>query len=99
MANIEERLETLENGLKMTGLTSKEVLTFDETAQFTGLSKSYLYKLTSGQKIPHFKPCGKLVYFNRPELEAWLMQNRVSTTDEIAGKAKTYCITNTKGGR
>jgi excisionase family DNA binding protein len=77
--------------------TSKEVLTFSEAVQFTGYSESYLYKLTSERKIPHSKPTGKLIYFNRRELEAWLLQNRVSTTDEIAGKAQTYCMKNTKG--
>ena len=76
----------------MAGLTSKTVLTFDEAAQFSGLSKSYLYKLTSQQRIPHFKPTGKLVYFNREELEAWLLQNRVSTTEEIEQKAQAYCM-------
>jgi excisionase family DNA binding protein len=77
--------------------TSKEVLTFNEAVQFTGYSESYLYKLTSGQKIPYSKPTGKLIYFNRKELETWLLQNRVSTTDEIAEKAQIYCMSNTKG--
>lgn len=96
--NIQERLETVESAVKMAGLATKEVLTFDEAASFTGLSKSYLYKLTSGQKIPHYKPAGKIVYFNREELQAWLLQNRVSTTDEIASKAQNYCMGNKKGG-
>ena len=88
----EKRLTAVEDGLRMAGLTSKTVLTFDEAAQFSGLSKSYLYKLTSQQRIPHFKPTGKLVYFNREELEAWLLQNRVSTTEEIEQKAQAYCM-------
>jgi len=93
----EERFIALEKSVKMAGLVTKEVLTFDEAAQFTGLSKSYLYKLTSAQKVPHYKPSGKLVYFNRDELTAWLLQNRVQTTDEIAGQALNYC--NRKGGK
>lgn len=94
---LQERVSAIEAGLQMAGLTSKEVLTFEEAAQFTGLSKSYLYKLTSGQKIPFYKPSGKLCYFNREELQQWLMQNRVSTHDEIAGKAQAYCMQ--KGGK
>lgn len=93
----EERLETVEETVKMAGLATKEVLTFAEAALFTGLSKSYLYKLTSGQKIPHYKPSGKLCYFNRVELEAWLTQNRVSTSAEIEEQAQTYCMQNTLG--
>lgn len=78
------------------GLATKKVLSFEEAVQFTGLSKSYLYKLTSQQRIPHYKPSGKLIYFERNELERWLMQNRVSTTDEIESKVQSYCM---KGGR
>ena len=39
--------------------TTKEVLTSDEAARYLGISKSYLYKLTMQQKIPHYKPMGK----------------------------------------
>lgn len=77
----------------------KDVLTFNEASEFTGLSKSYLYKLTSGQKVPHYKPFGKMVYFNRLELESWLQQNKVLTTDEISSKAQSYCMSNKKGGQ
>jgi len=38
---------------------TKEVLTSDEAARYMGVSKSYLYKLTMRQQIPHFKPMGK----------------------------------------
>jgi excisionase family DNA binding protein len=98
MENLEQRIETVESAVKMAGLATKDVLTFDEAARFTGLSKSYLYKLTSGAKIAHYKPSGKMCYFNRLELEAWLQQNRVSTSDEIEAKAQTYCIGSKKKG-
>lgn len=94
---VEQRLEAIEEAVKMAGLAAKEVLTFAEAALFTGLSKSYLYKLTSGQKIPHYKPSGKLCYFNRAELEAWLTQNRISTSAEIEQQAQTYCMQNKAG--
>ena len=61
---------------------TKEVLTSDEAARYLGISKSYLYKLTMRQQIPHFKPMGKMCYFNRVELESWLQSNRVATVDE-----------------
>lgn len=71
--------------------TTKAVLTVDEAARFMGISKSYLYKLTMQQKIPFSKPLGKMMYFDRLELEAWLMSNRVATSDEISDKAQAYC--------
>ncbi|MDR3350215.1 MAG: helix-turn-helix domain-containing protein [Prevotellaceae bacterium] len=95
---LQKKVEELENSIKMAGIATKEVLTFGEAAQFTGLSKSYLYKLTSGHRIPHSKPSGKLVYFDRAELQRWLLQNRVSTTEEVENKAAVYCSTGKKGG-
>lgn len=74
---------------------TKEVLTSDEAAKYIGISKSYLYKLTMRQQIPHFKPMGKMCYFNRLEIEEWLQSNRVSTADEINQRANAYCM---KGG-
>ena len=61
---------------------TKEVLTSDEAAVYMGVSKSYLYKLTMRKQIPHYKPMGKLCYFNRAELEEWLQQNRCATDAE-----------------
>jgi excisionase family DNA binding protein len=75
---------------------TKEVLTSDETAMYMGVSKSYLYKLTMRGEIPHYKPMGKLCYFNRVEVEQWLQQNRVATSTEIADRANQYCM---KGGK
>lgn len=75
---------------------TKEVLTSNEAAQYMGISKSYLYKLTMLGKIPHFKPMGKMCYFNRHELEQWLQSNRVSTNKEISQKAQSICMQ--KGG-
>lgn len=77
--------------------TTKEVLTSDEAASYMGISKSYLYKLTMKQEIPHYKPMGKMCYFNRMELESWLQSNRVATADEISQQAQAYCMK--KGGQ
>lgn len=71
---------------------TKEVLTSDEAASYMGISKSYLYKLTMTQQVPHYKPMGKCVYFNRKELETWLQQNRCATATEINDKANRYCM-------
>lgn len=75
---------------------TKEVLTSDEAAKYMGVSKSYLYKLTMRQQIPHYKPMGKMCYFNRLEIERWLQNNRVSASSEISQQAQAYCMK--KGG-
>lgn len=74
---------------------TKEVLTSDEAARYMGISKHYLYKLTARGEIPHYKPMGKMCYFNRAELEQWLQQNRCATAAEIADRAARHTM---KGG-
>lgn len=77
---------------------TKEVLTSEEAAKYMGISRSYLYKLTMTGEIPHYKPMGKMCYFNRSELEQWLQSNRYATRDEVSQKANTYCMRE-KGGK
>lgn len=72
----------------------KEVLTSAEAARYMGVSQSHLYKLTMGRKVPYYKPMGKVVYFNRLELEKWLQSNRVDSESEIALRAQNYCKQN-----
>ena len=67
-----ERLDRLEKLL----IGRKEVLTFDEASDYTGISRSYLYKLTASRKIPHSKPNGKMVFFDKKKLVDWLLQNK-----------------------
>ena len=62
---------------------TKEVLTSDEAARYMGISRSYLYKLTMTRKIPHYKPTGKVCYFDRRELEDFLRSGRVSMNETI----------------
>ena len=85
---VEERLRIIETLL----LSQKTVLTFDEVAQYTGLSKSYLYKLTSTAKIPCYKPQGKHIYFNKIEIDLWLQRNpsKPLNEDELEEQASTY---------
>ena len=93
----EEIKEIANEVVNNTIFCTKEVLTSDEAAAYMGISKSYLYKLTMKQLIPHYKPMGKMCYFNRVELENWLQSNRVATADEISQQAQTYCMR--KGGK
>ena len=83
-----DRIEVLTNAL----LTNKQTLTINEAAAFAGLAVSYLYKLTSTQEIPHYKPRGKMIYFDRSELENWLKQGKVNSHDAIERKATAHIV-------
>lgn len=68
---------------------SKRVLNIKETSEFTGLTERTIYKKTSGGEIPHYKQAGKL-FFNREELEDWLLENKGFSKDDISRAAATY---------
>ena len=87
--NIEERLDNILMLLRL----SKCVLNIDEVSQYSGLSKSTIYKLTSGNKIPHFKK-SKHLFFDRLEIESWLKSNRINTLDELDQEASNYVTLN-----
>jgi excisionase family DNA binding protein len=71
-------------------LSQKTVFNFDELTVYTGLSKSYLYKLTSTGQIPHSKPNGKVIFFEKILIDQWLLRNRVKTAGEIEMEAATH---------
>lgn len=76
---------------------TKEVLTTDEAAKYLGVSLSCLYKWTMSRQIPHYKsPTGKMCFFNRKEIEAWMMSCKVATQEELEQQAQTL---SRKGGK
>lgn len=86
---IEEILSRIESN---TGESAapKEVLTLEEASEFLGVSKSQLYKLTRTAAIPHYKPNGKYIYFDRAELIEWVKQNPVRTRKQHELDAVRY---------
>lgn len=89
-----EQLKTIQSQLTL----SKAVFNLDEVCNFTGLSKSHIYKRTMQGSIPHFKQ-SKHLYFDRVEIETWLKENRIKTFQEIDQEASTYVTLNRKGGK
>jgi excisionase family DNA binding protein len=91
-----EKLDKIESLFSQ--LPTKEVLNFVEACEFLNLSASYLYKLTSKQELPHYKPNGKKIYFRRGELQEWLLKNRIKPLAEIETEALDYVVSKKKGG-
>jgi len=62
--------------------TPRKTMSLSEFCEYTGLSRQTVYKLTSGQKIPHSKKAKRL-WFDREKVDFWLLENRVKTKTEI----------------
>ena len=94
-----EVLEQLQELKQLATIGAKNALNMNDVALLTGLSKSHLYKLVCQHKIPHYKSeGGKLTYFNKQEIEGWLLAHRVPTDAEVEQRAVAYCVSNEKGG-
>ena len=90
MRRSERELTQLDRIERNSLLAAKNVLTVEDAAILLGLSPSTIYRWTMTKIIPHYKPNGKLVFFNKKELEDWMMRNRVASEEEIMDKAANY---------
>ena len=67
---IDQRFRLIEDALYST----KDILNMKEVCQYLDISQSMLYKLTCNGEIPHFKPRGKMIFFEKKELLKWIKQ-------------------------
>ena len=86
IADLQKRVETLEDMLD----AGKEVLTVEEAAKFMGMARSSLYKMTSDQTIPFYRPNGKMIFFEKADILSWIRKNRVSSREEIDEQARLH---------
>ena len=86
IADLQKRVETLEDMLE----AGKEVLTVEEAAKFMGMARSSLYKMTSDQTIPFYRPNGKMIFFEKTDILSWIRKNRVSSREEIEEEARLH---------
>ncbi|HUX56664.1 MAG TPA: helix-turn-helix domain-containing protein [Bacteroidales bacterium] len=89
--SIHEEIETFLRGLNQK--TIPERLSLIETAQYLGVSKSYMYKLTHTRTIP-FNKFGKRVIFYTKELEDCIKNTslRHKSREEIEREASENIV-------
>jgi excisionase family DNA binding protein len=91
-----EKLESIERLLKQNKggdeipVTSKEVMTAKELADYLSISMSQVYKLTHNREIPFYKPGGKHLYFKKSEINEWVTKFRIKTDYELEEEAVNH---------
>ncbi len=69
-----------QNKIKTLLLSQKSALNLVELCEYTGFSKSFLYKELMGHRVPGaYKPTGKHYFFDRKEIDRWLLSNKAVT--------------------
>ena len=66
-----------------------KILNMEEACDYVGISLSHGYKLTSTNQIPHSKR-GKRLFFDKNELDQWLISNKIKTIKELDKDAHEY---------
>ncbi|MCB9207596.1 MAG: helix-turn-helix domain-containing protein [Ignavibacteriales bacterium] len=73
---IQEILDRITNLEKLVSNDVETYLTFEQAREYLGLSKPYLYELTSKRLVPFYKPTGKKLLFKKSELIQWIEKEK-----------------------
>jgi len=73
--NRQYELKTFEPSMTLY-LLDNEILTPQELAKALKVSRVYIYKLVERGDLPYLRVGGKVIRFNRAEIEAWLEESR-----------------------
>jgi excisionase family DNA binding protein len=82
LEDIAKRLERLERAT----LLNKAVLDVKEAAMLTGYSVKYMRLLIAQHEVPYYRR-GNRLFFNRSELEDWMLNERYPSNEEIKRRA------------
>jgi excisionase family DNA binding protein len=90
---IERRILFIDNKLQISTntISSLEIMSLKQLCEHYDFNKSFVYKLTSNREIPHYKK-GKRLVFKKDEIDAWLLENKVKTMDDLQREATRYSI-------
>ena len=68
--------------LKNSNFLNKEVFTLSEVYSYTGFEKTFVIKICSQRQIPHCKPAGNQLFFDKREIVAWLKADPITVQSE-----------------
>lgn len=77
----------------------KSILNVNELVAYTGLSKSYLYKLTMWGILPHSKPLGKMLFFDKKEIDEFFLSKKVACAKQTQQRATNYVTLKQRGAK
>lgn len=76
--------------------TTKQIFTVEDVVNYTGFSKSYVYKLVHMNILPYSKPNNRTLFFTKSEIDEWLLQNKSKSISQIQKEAISYTNSNKK---
>jgi excisionase family DNA binding protein len=87
IAQLNNRLESIEKLLSDSHTDHIVYMNIDEAATFLRMQKSTLYQYVFYRRIPYYKK-GKKLTFSKSELVEWMNKNRFPSLEELKEKTK-----------
>lgn len=73
-------------------MTDKDLITYNEAAEFTGLKVRTLYNYVARLAIPFFKSKKGRVYFSKSELREWMGHTHFDASETIDSRAEIQTV-------
>lgn len=70
--------------------TTKQIFTVDDVVNYTGFSKSYVYKMVHKNILPYSKVNNRTLFFEKSEIDLYLLQNKSKSISQIEQEALNY---------
>lgn len=83
-------IEKLNNLESLIVSSTKQILTVENLINYSGFSRSYIYKLVHKNVIPYSKPNGKVLFFQKSEIDTFLLKNKSKSVSQIEQEALNY---------
>ena len=72
--------------------TAKQILTVEDLINYTGFSRSYIYKLVHNNILTYYKPNGKTLFFQKKEIDSFLLNNKSESNAQTKQRAVDYVV-------
>ena len=64
-----------------------DMLSVAQASEYSGFSKSFIYKMTSTKNVVYYQPNGKTIFFKRSDLDDFLTRKKILSTNQIKEQA------------
>lgn len=71
-----------------------EFYSLEEACSYLKISKPTIYKLTSKKEITYYTPGGKKIYFEKKDLDTWILSAKVSSCDIVMLEVESFLTKN-----
>jgi len=65
-----------------------DLLNLSQAVTYTGLSKSFWYKITAAKELNYYQPNGKTIFFKRGDIDNFLCRRKIQSNQEISLEAE-----------